>query len=189
MKKIIVSLCIAVCLSACGFHIRGSIELPKNLSNLYLSAADSKGALVTDLRQQLKANRISLTDNPVEANYTLAILEEIKDRHTSGVGGDSLSSAYEITLKANYEIRLKNSNQVTKGTAISVRNFNYNTAAINTATQEELLLDQEMRRDLSQQILRRLGSVVTSPPVEKNSKSSKHSAPSNSEPGNGKTAP
>lgn len=190
MKRIIVLAFIAFGLSACGWHIRGSVELPKQLSNLYISATDSKGALITDLRELLKTNRIKLVDNPADANYSLDILEETKDRHTAGVGGDEVTSAYEITLKANYEIRLKNNNQVTKSTAISVRNFNYNTAAINSATQEELLLDQEMRRDLAQQILRRLSATVANPPsdIQKN-KTQKINEPQSNEPRNGKTSP
>ncbi|GGY80279.1 LPS-assembly lipoprotein LptE [Cellvibrio zantedeschiae] len=191
MKKIIALALITLGLTACGWHIRGSVELPKQLSNLYVSATDSKGALITDVRQLLKTNRVKLAEKSADANYSLNILEETKDRHTAGVGGDELSSAYEITLKANYEIHLKNTNQTIKGSAISVRNFNYNTAAINSATQEELLLEQEMRRDLAQQILRRLSSVVANPPSEKSkpNKSPKPTESSSSETSNGKTAP
>ena len=191
MKKIIALVFFAVCLSACGWHIRGSLDMPKQLSNLYVSANDSKGALVTELRQLLKTNRVSLVEKSADANYSLYLLEETKDRRTAGVGGDELSSAYEITLKVNYEIHLKNHNQLVEGNAISIRNFNYNTAAINSATQEELLLDQEMRRDLAQQILRRLSSVITNPPKEptKAGKLTKSAEPASGENTNGKTAP
>ncbi|RZA09451.1 MAG: hypothetical protein EOO68_00765 [Moraxellaceae bacterium] len=190
MKKIIALAFMVVGISACGWHIRGAVDLPK-LSNLYISATDSKGALITDLRQLLKTNRITLVDNAADANYSLDILEETKDRRTAGVGGDEVTSAYEITLKANYEIRLKDNNQVTKGSAISVRNFNYNTAANNSATQEELLLDQEMRRDLAQQILRRLSATVANPPSEnsKKNKSQKIAEPQPNESNNGQAAP
>jgi LPS-assembly lipoprotein len=149
-------------LSACGWHVRGAMDLPKNLSQIYISATDSKGALMTDLRQLLKTNRVSLVENAADANCVLTILEETKDRHTAGVGGNELSSSYEITLKVDYEIQLKNSDLVTRSSAISIRNFNYNTSTINSATQEELLLDQEMRRDLAQQILRRLSAATNS---------------------------
>lgn len=191
MKKTIALAFFTLCLSACGWHIRGSLDMPKQLSNLYVSASDSKGPLITDLRQLLKTNRVSLVEKAADANYSLNILDETKDRRTAGVGGDELSSAYEITLKANYEIHLKNSNQTVKASAISVRNFNYNTSAINSATQEELLLDQEMRRDLAQQILRRLSAVIANPPSEptKPGKSTKRSESSSSESSNGKTAP
>jgi LPS-assembly lipoprotein len=191
MKKNIALALITFCLSACGWHIRGSLDMPKQLSNLYVSASDSKGPLITELRQLLKTNRVSLVEKSTDANYSLYILDENKDRRTAGVGGDELSSAYEITLKVNYEIHLKNHNQLVKGNAISIRNFNYNTAAINSATQEELLLDQEMRRDLAQQILRRLSSVVANPPKEstKGGKLPKPAQPSSSEKTDGKTAP
>lgn len=189
MKKIIALILMTACISACGWHIRGSVDMPKQLSNLYVTATDSKGALVTELRQLLKTNRIKMVEKSADANYSLYILDENKDRRTAGVGGDELSSAYEITLKVNYEIHLKNNNQVVKGNAISIRNFNYNTAAINSATQEELLLDQEMRRDVAQQILRRLSSVVANPPPVKAGKSPKPAEPSASERTNGQTAP
>jgi LPS-assembly lipoprotein len=195
MNKIIASCLIALTLSACGWHMRGSIELPKNLSQLYVTAIDSKGALVTELRQQLKTNRVSVVSDSSEANYSLYILEEKKDRRTAGVGGDALSSSYDITLKADYEIRLKNSLNTTKATAISIRSFNYNTASINSATQEELLLDQEMRRDLAQQMLRRLNAVVSAPAVNNEIKipdAAPAAAPTESksdEAPNGKTAP
>lgn len=191
MKKTIALAFFTLCLSACGWHIRGSLDMPKQLSNLYVSASDSKGPLITDLRQLLKTNRVSLVEKAADANYSLNILDETKDRRTAGVGGDELSSAYEITLKANYEIHLKNSNQTVKASAISVRNFNYNTSAINSATQEELLLDQEMRRDLAQQILRRLSAVIANPPSEptKPGKLPKRSESLSSESSNGKTAP
>jgi LPS-assembly lipoprotein len=182
MKKIIASCLIVFTLSACGWQLRGSMELPKNLSQLYISAIDSKGALMTELRQLLKTNRVTLVNSAIEAQYSLYILEETKDRRTAGVGGDALSSSYEITRKVNYEIGLKNSEHTTKGTAISVRSFNYNTAAINSATQEEILLDQEMRRDLAQQMLRRLSAVIANPNDQTKSKKTVTGE-------NGKTAP
>jgi LPS-assembly lipoprotein len=188
MKKIIAGCLIALTLSACGWQLRGSMELPKNLSHLYVSAIDSRGALITDLRQLLKTNRVTLVASEAEAQYSLAILEETKDRRTVGIGGDALSSAYEITRKTNYEIRLKNSEYTTKGTAISVRSFNYNTTAINSATQEENLLDQEMRRDIAQQMLRRLNAVITNPDSNANT-NTKTKTKKTATDEHGKTAP
>jgi LPS-assembly lipoprotein len=185
MNKLIASCLIALTLSACGWHIRGAIDLPKDLS-LYISAVDSKGALMTELRQLLKANRVTFIENESDAQAVLTIIEELPDRRSAGVGGDALSSSYELTLKAIYEIRLKNSTEVSKATAVSVRSYKYKTDSINSATQEEILLFEEMRRELAQQMLRRLNAVVTNPPVEKSK--SANGTPSN-EDKNGKAAP
>lgn len=167
MKKIIgcftLALLASVLLSACGWQLRGTAEIPQGLSQLYIAADDSKGPLAIELQKTLKANRVIPMTDSQNANYTLTLHEETKDKRTVGVGSDALSSAYELTLKAAYEIRTKNSALPTKAIAISVRSFSYNTASISSATQEEALLLGEMRRDLVQQILRRLNAVVTHP--------------------------
>ena len=166
MKKIIACLTLALFTSACGYHLRGSIDVPKELSQLYISAAESKGPFVTELRQLFKSNRINVIDDSNAANYSLNILNEKKEKRTAGVGADALSSAYEITLSVDYEIRFKDTDKVAKSVATSVRSFNYNTASLSSAAQEEILLEKEMRRDLAQQILRRLSAVVKNPPVD-----------------------
>ena len=180
MKNILALFSFTLLVTACSWHLRGSVATSKDLGNLYVSAVDSKGALISELRQQLKANGVALTDDAASADYSLKITDENKDKRTAGVGGDALSSAYEITSKANYEITRKKNSHPIKAVAISVRSFNYNTASINSATQEESMLDQEMRRDLAQQMLRRLNSVITHPPEEK---------PKKSDNTNGQTAP
>ncbi|MES2676018.1 MAG: LPS assembly lipoprotein LptE [Pseudomonadota bacterium] len=190
MRKIIGCITLTLLSSACDWHLRGAVDMPQDLSQLYISAVETRGTstdksittfstteLMTELRQQLKANRISVIDDSTAANYELIILEESMDKRTAGVGTDALSSAYEITLKSEYEIRTKNSALVVPATASSVRSFNYNTASLSSSAQEEMLLIKEMRRDLVQQMLRRLNAVV------------RHPEANNSEPGNGKTAP
>ena len=183
MKKIMGCLALALLTSACGWQLRGTTAVSKNLSQLYISAASTREAsaleLMTELRQLLTANHVSLITDSKAAKYALNIIEEKKDKRTVGVGSDALSSAYEITLKVDYEIR-SNNELATKATATSVRSFNYNTASIGSAAQEETLLMKEMRRDLAQQMLRRLNATIT------------HSSPlstTSSEPSNGQTAP
>lgn len=168
MKKIISCLALALITSACGWQLRGTAEIPRGLSQLYISVGDSKGPLVIELYKTLKANHVNLVDDSQNANYILTLQEESRDKRTVGVGSDALSSAYELTLKAAYEIRTRDSVLPTKATAVSVRSFSYNTASISSATQEEALLISEMRRDLVQQMLRRLNAVVSHPQAPSN---------------------
>lgn len=199
MKKIIGCFLLVLIASSCSWHLRGSVSVPQQITTLYLSAEDGKGALISELQQLLRANHVNLVDDSLLADYSLNILDENKDKRTAGVGNDALSSAYEITLKVDYEIRLKNNTRIAKAAATSVRSFNYNTATINSATQEEVLLEKEMRSDLAQQILRRLNAAVAHPQVEKEKEtktSTNGETLKNSEPlpnpngdSNGKTAP
>jgi LPS-assembly lipoprotein len=185
MKKIIGCIILTLLASSCGWQLRGTADISQNLSPLYISAIDAHGELITQLRQTLKANRITVTDNSREAPYAIYILEEATDKRSAGVGNNALSSAYELTLKADYEIRAKNSQYITKAAAFSVRSFNYNSAAIGSAAQEESLLMKEMQRELVLQILRRLNAVAAHPQVQINTSSSS----THSEPSNGQTSP
>lgn len=183
MHKIIGCLFLALLTTACGWQLRGAANTSHNVSALYISATDTRSAsateLLLELRKLLTANHVTLLSDNSMAIYTLNILEEKKDKRTVGVGSDALSSAYEITLKADYEIRTKNSAIFTKAVATSVRSFNYDTTSIGSAAQEEIILMKEMRRELAEQMLRRLNAVATHTPSSAN----------NSESSNGKTAP
>jgi LPS-assembly lipoprotein len=159
MKKII-ALSLALLTTACGWHMRGNIDASQHLSDVYLTAENARGELVGEVKQILKTNRVNLVDTTQSARYSLAITEEINDKRTAGVGSDALSSAYEITLKAKYEIRVGDSEKLIKDSVTSVRTFNFNTAAINSGAQEETMLKNEMRRDIAQQIVRRLNSIA-----------------------------
>jgi LPS-assembly lipoprotein len=185
MKKIIGCIILTLLTSACGWQLRGAADISQNLSPLYISAIDAHGELITQLRQTLKANRITVTEDSREAPYAIYILEETSDKRGVGVGNNALSSAYELTLKADYEIRTKNSEYITKAAAFSARSFNYNSASIGSAAQEEALLRKEMQRELVQQILRRLNAVTAHPQVQNSTSSSSI----HSEPSNGQTAP
>lgn len=163
MKKLITFTCLTLLLSACGWQLRGTQDGNSSVKELYVSAIDGKGALMSEMHQLLKSYHIREIDNVKNAHYAIYIKEENKDKRTAGVGGDAASSAYEITMKVKYEIHLLDTKTVSEGTAIVVRSYNYNTGAINSATQEEIILDQEMRRDIAQQMLRRLNAVVANP--------------------------
>jgi LPS-assembly lipoprotein len=158
--------------SACGWQLRGATTLPNDLTSLYVSAEDAHGALITEIKQQLKANKVMAATSASAAPYTLAILEEESDRRTAGVGSDALTSAYEITLKAEYEIRSQNGAVLAPATtATTTRTYNYSASNASSAVQEEAILLREMRRDIARQMLRRLQALPTQSPTQKNQES------------------
>jgi LPS-assembly lipoprotein len=82
------------------------------------------------------------------------------------VGGDALVSAYELTLEADYEIRNQSGMLIVPVATSSVaRSYDYSPGDASSASQQEALLRREMRRDLAQQILRRLYAVTGSEPA------------------------
>lgn len=166
MKKIIACLLITGLVSACGWHLRGSSSLPSNIDSIFLSAQDAHGPLISEVRQILKASKVAEATEASAAPYSLIIVEERDDRRTAGVGSDALTSAYQIILSVGYEIRDSNGQLLApQTTATNTRTYDYSAGNASSAAQEEALLLREMRRDIAQQMLRRLQAVSLNNPA------------------------
>jgi len=173
MKKIIVSL-LVLTLSACGWHLRGSAAGGDKLAmtsplDLVIVTKDDHSPLITALRQSLRSYKINELDVATTTALTLNVSREVLDKRTAGVGSDALTSAYEIILRVDYSI--SNANGVITPldtSARTSRTYNYNVNNANSAAQEEELVMREMRRELANNILRRvknLGAKAASAPI------------------------
>jgi LPS-assembly lipoprotein len=169
MKKIIVSL-LVLTLSACGWHLRGSVAGEDKLAmtaplDLVIIAKDDHSPLVNALRESLPGYKINELAASTANSYTLNLGSEKLDRRTAGVGSDALTSAYELTLRVDYSIINAAGSTITprETSARISRTYNYNVNNANGAAQEEELVLQEMRRELAQSVLRRLKKLSASP--------------------------
>lgn len=169
MKKLITLLLCTTLVTACGWHLRGSLLLPENLQSLHISATDSHGRLATDLKKMIAGYDIKLVDNSNEAQFSLAILGEREERRTVSVGNDALAAEYELTLNADYAIYgAKGEVLVPKATATVIRSYDHDRNDVLSTGEEERLIREEMRIDLIQQIIRRLSfaSQQTTAPAQ-----------------------
>ncbi|MDO8345459.1 MAG: LPS assembly lipoprotein LptE [Cellvibrio sp.] len=164
MKKIIVSL-LVLTLSACGWHLRGSAAGEDKLAmttplDLVMVTQDDHTPLVNALRQTLPSYKINELDTATTGALTLNLSREVLDKRTAGVGSDALTSAYEIILRVDYSISNASGVITPLDTnARTSRTYNYNVNNANSAAQEEELVLREMRRELANNILRRVKNL------------------------------
>lgn len=161
MQKFIFCLVISLTISACGWHLRGSAvggNAASSPIDLIISTQDNHSPLLNSLRQSLRAYKI--TEVATGAPYTLTVGAEVMDKRTAGVGSDALTSAYELILAVEYDIQRGTELLTTPKTKASIsRTYNYNVNNAATAAQEETIILREMRRELAQQILRRIKNL------------------------------
>jgi LPS-assembly lipoprotein len=169
MKKIITSLLI-LCLSACGWHLRGSASGSDKLAmtqplDLIIESNDNHSQLINTLRQALPGYKITEVPSENANALTLEIGEEKLDKRTAGVGTDALTSAYEIILRVPFSLSGADGLLTPKDTSANItRTYNYNVNNANSAAQEEELVLREMRRELVQTILRRVKNLAAREP-------------------------
>src|SRR5690606_39792883 len=111
---------------------------PSKLESLFPSAQVAHGPLISEVTQILKASKGAAATEASAAPYSLIIVEERDDRWTAGVGSDALTSAYQIILSVDYEIRDSNGQLLAPQTpATNTRTYDYSAGNASSAAQEE----------------------------------------------------
>jgi LPS-assembly lipoprotein len=144
-------LCLA--LAACGFHLRGQATLP--FDSLYVSGSP---VFANQIARSVRAgSHTRVTDNPKDAQVTLQILAELRERVIL-----SLSAAgrvREITLRYIVSYRLTDAKGIEYLPATQIvlrRDITYSDSDVLGKEQEEALLYRDMQNDAVQQMVRRL---------------------------------
>ena len=152
---------LVLALSACGFQLRGSAQMP--FSSMYVQVADSL-QVGHELKRALRVNNTKLVDSPAAAQTTLVILSEIKEKQILSLGGQGRVREYQLRLKVIYAISdARDRSLVEPAEIVLNRLISYDDRALAAKEQEEQFLYRDMQSEATQQILRRLAQVKPLP--------------------------
>ncbi|MEM7018171.1 MAG: LPS assembly lipoprotein LptE [Pseudomonadota bacterium] len=159
--KPIVLLAAVLFISACGFKLKGPIELPPDLSPLYIHSlnADAMAAAVV---QALTEQEIELTANQSEAKVGLILEDERVDRRVLSVSAASGRLA-EIELNHRVELfvlRPDGSVLLDRQVISQVRDLTFDETAVLAKGAEEAALLEDLQREVLSQILRVVDSLA-----------------------------
>jgi LPS-assembly lipoprotein len=153
---LVVLLCLA--LAACGFQLRGVADFP--FDTLYLDApVDSPFA--TQLRRVIGAgNRTRITLDPAEADATLQLLYELREREILSLSPEGRVREFQLRYRVAYQV-LDRGKQVVAPRAEIVlrRDYAFRDEEHLAREAEEVLLYRDMQNDAVHQLVRRLQAV------------------------------
>ncbi|TWI54247.1 LPS-assembly lipoprotein [Pseudomonas duriflava] len=148
---------IAVLLSACGFHLRGTGETQLSLRELNLSARDSYGDTVRQVRTMLENNHVRINAG---APYTLYLAGEQQTQRTASYTSGARSAEIELSTRLPYEIRGRNDAVLLREELDTQRSYVTDENNIIGSEQQSQQLRTEMRAELVRQLASRL-QVIT----------------------------
>jgi len=152
----------SILLTACGYHLRGHEGLP--FSTLYLDAANPGTPFIVELRRNLLANKVKLVDTAAQADVVLNIASEIPEKQILTLGGNGRVSEFQLRYRVSvHAYDLKEQEWIPAEEMLLRRDFSYNDAQVLAKEAEELMLYQNMRTDMVQQIVRRLSHAKPQP--------------------------
>ncbi|OMH33718.1 LPS assembly lipoprotein LptE [Motiliproteus sp. MSK22-1] len=146
---------LCVLLSACGFKLRGDVEVPETLQRVYLSVSHET-ATVKSVKRLLRGNGIEMVSVPEAAPYQLQILSESSERRAATLNSRAKTEEYELRSTLQFQILDKDKKPVlTPEMLITEQVYTFDENNVNAKDAEEALLRREMRDDLARQLVRR----------------------------------
>lgn len=151
---LLVTLFLAV---GCGFHLRGTTELP--FESIYVPNATTGVAL--DLKRNLQVGtRARVVDDPRDAQAIMQFTEETREKEILSLTSGGRVREFQLRYRVGFRVHDgKGGDFVPQSTVQLSRDVTYSDTAVLAKESEELLLYRDMQTDMVQQIMRRLAAA------------------------------
>lgn len=151
-------------LSGCGFHLRGAsaVALPPELSSLRVTMGGaSYPPLLVEVRNALLAlGNVRLTDDVSASVPVLQLHAESSASQVLAIDSSGRISAYLLNYRVDYSLVGTDGKPLLPRQSVKLqREYGFDRLNVIATEKQSEFLQSEMRRDVAQQILRRLASL------------------------------
>lgn len=156
MHRLLTPLLIILTLSltACGFHLRGQMDIPSQLQYLDLDTEQLTPEWRKNLRLEFQKASVTLQPSS-NLKLTLATPKEI--RRVASYNERAKASEYELSMSMQYELYDKERKiTISKSSVKASRIYQYDETNVAGKSVEEDLIKTELRAELIRQLLRQL---------------------------------
>ncbi|MDG3087416.1 LPS assembly lipoprotein LptE [Vibrio hannami] len=155
--KLSIVLLLAGTLSACGFHFRGSYQLPEEISDISMTSYDQYSSLTRAVKNQLRLNGIT-TVTPAENVSNIHLMSGSLGERTISLYQNGQAAEKELTYSASYRVTIPEIGTKTF-TTTAYRTYLTNPQTALAKSVEEEMLEQEMVEQSAIQIIRQMARL------------------------------
>jgi LPS-assembly lipoprotein len=152
---------LALAMTACGFNLRSTQQLPPIFDSLHVRDLAQVSPLATQLRATLTASGVSVVTTETEqASHVLELGNEEFSRRTTAVNSRARAAQYDLHLSVNVSLISQGEYLLGPERLYTERSYYEDIANISGSNEALDLLQQEMRQELIEQLLRRLRALT-----------------------------
>jgi LPS-assembly lipoprotein len=168
-KSLIIALVISMT-TACGWHLRGQVDIPVPLRILDLNVSAVDFASQNAIRQSLLSNGITLSK---DAQYQLRVIKESSGKRTLAVTSNAKASEYELSQSLDFQLFNMARQAVSPLLMVtSYQTLLYDANAEIGKAQEEQNLRLDMKQSNAYKMLLRLKNIkLMQPPAQPSTES------------------
>ena len=137
-----------VLLSACGFHLRGAVNFPANVSTVYVQAVDRYSPFYRELVTVIQQNGYGPSSDPTSADVIIRVLSDVTDRRALTVSARNVPREYEVYYLVSCSVEIHDEQVIEQQRFILTRDYTYDETKVLGKANEEDVLTNALAKDL-----------------------------------------
>jgi LPS-assembly lipoprotein len=147
--KLLALLLAAALLAGCGFHLRGSADLPSAMSVTYIKGVRPFGTLADDFTAALRLRGITVTDREHLATAVLHITQNTTEKLVQSVDTDGNVLEYEIRQGIRFLVATPDGLPVVEEQSVSLsRDYIFSSTDVLGKQREEQVVRATLQENL-----------------------------------------
>lgn len=164
LPSYLLALGVVCLLAACGFQLRGAggaAALPAGWEKMHLVTGNPNGEFSQAVRTVFTTNGVQWAAS-TDANYSLLLGPDRFTQTNLSLNSEARVSQFELTMQTTFSVLDASGKEVMPDTTVSViRQMENDPRNVMGKGQELRILQSEMRTELAQQMIRRIGFFAT----------------------------